>query len=62
MSRELKIVINVKGEKSLVGIGSPNCDPWLTAVDGGLEQALAGVPELVQQAEQWVRQHSKEWP
>lgn len=52
MSREVKIVINLKEEKALVGIGSPNCDPCLTTLDGGLEQALARIPELLQQAEQ----------
>ena len=49
---EFKVIITAKEGKCSVGIGSPNCDPQLSIVEGGLEQALAKLPELIQQAEQ----------
>jgi len=49
---EFKVIITVKEGKCSVGIGSPNCDPHLSTVEGGIEQALAMLPEQMQQAEQ----------
>jgi hypothetical protein len=48
---EFKVIITAKEGKCSVGIGSPNCDPHLSTVEGGLEQALAKLPELIQQAQ-----------
>ena len=48
---EFKVIITAKEGKCSVGIGSPNCDPQLSTVEGGLEQALAKLPELIQQAQ-----------
>ena len=48
---EFKVIITAKEGKCSVGIGSPNCDPQISTVEGGLEQALAKLPELIQQAQ-----------
>jgi hypothetical protein len=51
---DVKIVINSREGRYLVGLGKPDCDPQLFAVEGELEQVLAQVPELIRQAgEKW---------
>ena len=51
MSAEMKVVIVLKDGKAAIGVKSPDCDPLLTTVEGGLEQALARVPALAQEAQ-----------
>jgi len=53
-SDELKVVIALKGDRAIVGIQSPDCDPKFTTIEGGLTAALAQVPSLVVSANaQW---------
>jgi len=49
-SEELKVVILLKGNRAMVGIQSPECDPIFTTLDGGLPAALSQVPSLVESA------------
>ena len=61
MSEELKVVITLREDKAAVGVQAPNCDPVLAVVQGGLADALTGVPALVASArEQW--QTNKQYP
>jgi hypothetical protein len=54
MPEELKVVITMREGKAAVGVQAPNCDPVLAVVQGGLADALTGVPALVARArEQW---------
>lgn len=48
---KLKIMLDVREENVMVGVGKDGCDPVLTPVPGGLDEALAAVPELVVSAE-----------
>ena len=53
-SDELKVVIVLKGDRAMVGIQSPDCDPIFTTLEGGLPAALSQVPALVVSANaQW---------
>lgn len=47
---ELKVVIIMKGNRSMVGVQSPDCDPIFTPVEGDMAAALAQVPALVESA------------
>lgn len=49
---EVKVVILVKDERSMVGVQSPDCDPIMTSIEGGLTAALERVPSLVEEAQQ----------
>ncbi len=49
-SDELKIVIILKGDRAIVGIQSPDCDPIFTPLEGGLPAALSQIPALVESA------------
>ncbi len=61
MPEELKVVITMREGKAAVGVQAPNCDPVLAVVQGGLADALTGVPALVTRArEQW--QTNKQYP
>jgi len=61
MSDELKVVIALREGKASIGVQAPNCDPVLAVVQGGLADALTGVPTLVASAkEQW--QTNKHYP
>ena len=51
MSAQVKIVILLREGKASVGVQSPGCDPQISIVEGGLEQALSKLPELIQQAQ-----------
>jgi hypothetical protein len=56
VSAQLKIVILHREGKASVGVQSPGCDPWISAIEGTLEQALERVPGLVNQArEKWAQ-------
>ena len=56
MSAQVKIVIVLREGKASVGIQSPGCDPQISIVEGGIEQALERVPGLVKQAqEKWAQ-------
>ena len=50
MSEEIKVVILVKDEKASIGIQSPDCDPVFLTHEGGLEEILDELPDLVEQA------------
>ncbi len=50
MSDELKVVITIKGERGLIGIQSPGCDPHIHAFEGDLAHALELMPGLVEEA------------
>ncbi|MBA7642820.1 hypothetical protein ES703_50529 [subsurface metagenome] len=53
-SDELKVVIVLKGDRSLVGIQSPDCDPIFTTIEGGLTAVRAQLPALIKSANaQW---------
>jgi len=47
---EIKIVITIKGDKGLVGIQSPNCDPVISIHKGDLQSLLGAVPAMVEEA------------
>jgi len=49
-SDELKVVITLKGDRAIVGIQSPDCDPIFTPLEGGLPAALSQIPALVKSA------------
>ncbi|GAI26461.1 unnamed protein product, partial [marine sediment metagenome] len=51
-SDELKVVINLKGERGLIGVQSPDCDPKIHTFEGDLTHALESVPGLVEAAKQ----------
>ena len=56
MSAQVKIVILLREGKASVGVQSPGCDPQISIVEGGIEQALERVPGLVKQAqEKWAQ-------
>ena len=55
MSDELKVVIALKGERGIIGIQSPDCDPHIHTFEGGLAHALESIPGLVEEARAaWV--------
>ncbi len=49
-SDELKIVITMKGDRSIVGIQSPDCDPIFTPLEGGLAAVKERIDDLVANA------------
>ncbi len=49
-SDELKVVILLKGNRAMVGVQSPDCDPVFTTLEGDLSAALSQVPALVESA------------
>ena len=49
---ELKVVIIVKGNKMLLGVQSPDCDPVYTTLEGTLNVALKRLPKLIEEAKQ----------
>lgn len=51
---ELKVVIVVKGDKIMIGVQSPDCDPVYETLTGNLSAALKRLPKLVAEAnEKW---------
>jgi hypothetical protein len=61
VSAQLKIVIVLREGKASMGVQSPGCDPQISIVQGGIEQALGRVLGLVKQAqEKWA--HSPQNP
>jgi hypothetical protein len=56
VNAQVKIVILLKEGKASVGVQSPGCDPHISIVEGGIEQALERVPSLVEQAQgKWAQ-------
>ena len=56
MNAQVKIVIVLKEGKSSVGVQTPGCDPQISIMEGGLEEVLGKVPDLVKQAqEKWAQ-------
>ncbi len=49
---EIKVVLTINGNRSLVGIQATDCDPVFTPVEGELEEALGRVPGLLEDARQ----------
>lgn len=49
-SDELKVVILLKGNRAMVGVQSPDCDPIFTTLEGDMAAALSQVPALVESA------------
>ncbi|GAJ06068.1 unnamed protein product, partial [marine sediment metagenome] len=49
-SDELKVVIILKGNRAMVGVQSPDCDPIFTTLEGDMTAALSQVPALVESA------------
>ena len=49
-SDELKVVIVLKGNRAMVGVQSPDCDPIFTTFEGDMTAALSQVPALVESA------------
>jgi hypothetical protein len=53
-AEEIKVVIVLKGDRGMVGIQSPDCDPIYKTVEGDLNSLLALVPDMVTNAKlQW---------
>ena len=44
---EIKIVIQVKDEKALIGVQSPNCDPVFETANGDLPTIIGRVTQVV---------------
>jgi len=54
-SNELKVVINMKEDKIMIGAQSPECDPVYETLTGTLAAALKRIPKLVAGAkEKWA--------
>ncbi len=54
-SNELKIVINMKEDRIMIGAQSPECDPVYETLTGTLAAALKRIPKLVAGAkEKWT--------
>ena len=52
---ELKVVIILKGNKAMLGVQSPDCDPVYKTMEGDLAAVLEVVPVLVAEAKlQWA--------
>lgn len=49
-SADLKVVILLQGNRAMVGVQSPDCDPIFTTLEGDLAAALSQVPALVESA------------
>jgi len=47
-SDELKVVIILKGNRAMVGVQSPDCDPIFTTIEGDMSAALSQVPALIE--------------
>jgi hypothetical protein len=47
---EIKIMLFLKGNRAMVGIQSPECDPVLTTLEGDLTAVLPRVPAIVENA------------
>ncbi|MBA7632190.1 hypothetical protein ES703_39733 [subsurface metagenome] len=47
---ELKVVILLKGNRAMVGVQSPDCDPVFTTLEGDMAAALSQVPALIESA------------
>jgi hypothetical protein len=51
---ELKVVISLKGDKALVGVQAPECDPVFYTAAGKLRAVLNQIPAIVTNAqERW---------
>lgn len=51
---EIKIVINIKGTRAVIGVNSPGCDPVFTTVEGSLVEILGNTAQMVTAAqEKW---------
>jgi len=54
-SNELKVVINMKEDRIMIGAQSPECDPVYETLTGTLAAALKRIPKLVAGAkEKWA--------
>ncbi len=49
-SNDLKVVIILHGNRTMVGVQSTDCDPVFTTLEGDLAAALSQVPALVESA------------
>lgn len=47
---ELKVVLNRKGNRVMIGVQAPDCDPRYTTIEGDINAALAQVPALIEVA------------
>ncbi|MBI4215901.1 MAG: hypothetical protein HY687_00685 [Chloroflexi bacterium] len=47
---EIKVVIALKGGRGSIGVQAPLCDPLFAVLEGGLAEALARAPALVEEA------------
>jgi len=55
LSNELKVVINLKDDRIMLGVQSPDCDPVYETLTGTLAAALKRIPKLVAGAkEKWA--------
>ena len=50
MEAELKIVLQMKGDRALVGVQGTGTDPVVETVEGTLEAVLAQVPQVLERA------------
>ncbi len=54
-SNELKVVINMKDDRMMLGVQSPECDPVYEMFTGTLAAALKRIPKLISAAkEKWA--------
>ena len=49
-STELKVVITLQGNRAVVGVKSPDCDPIFTTLEGDMAAVLSQVPALIESA------------
>lgn len=48
---EIKLVINIKGNKAIIGAQAPGCDPVLETVEGNLAEILTAGANLIETAQ-----------
>lgn len=54
---EIKIVVNIKETKAVIGVQSPGCDPVFETAEGDLAEILGHTANLVETAtERWKTQ------
>ncbi len=49
-SNELKVVLNMRDNRIMLGVQSPDCDPVYETLEGTMAAALKRVPKLIEEA------------
>ena len=49
---EIKLVINMKGKRAVIGVQAPGCDPVLATTEGDLAEILVSATGLLKKAQE----------